>query len=117
MASVDFFNNGIQKVSSLLDFPDKGRGVVTGALVDQGRFRAPTLRNIALTAPYMHDGRFSTLEQVIDHYDSGGFPAENKNPFIRNLKLTPSQKSDLLSFLHTLTDSSFIQDKAFKSPF
>ncbi len=117
MASVDFFNNGIQKVNSLLDFPDKGRGVVTGALVDHGRFRAPTLRNIALTAPYMHDGRFSTLEQVIEHYDSGGFPAENKNPFIRNLKLTPGQKSDLLAFLHTLTDSSFIQDKAFKSPF
>ncbi|MBL0111383.1 MAG: hypothetical protein IPP42_11180 [Saprospiraceae bacterium] len=80
-------------------------------------FRAPSLRNIVLTAPYMHDGRFKTLEEVIDHYDSGGFLAENKNPFIRKLKLTPGQKQDIIAFLHTLTDSSFVQNPDLRSPF
>lgn len=117
MASNDFFNNGIQKVTGLTDFPDLGRGKVTGALVNNGQFRAPTLRNIGLTAPYMHDGRFKTLEEVLDHYNSGGNPADNKNPFIRKLNLTPSQKQDILAFLHTLTDTSFVKNPAFQSPF
>jgi cytochrome c peroxidase len=117
MASSEFFNNGIQMTSDLRDFKDLGRGKITGSLVQNGMFRAPTLRNIALTAPYMHDGRFQTLEEVIDHYNSGGFPAANKNPFVRSLKLTSGQKKDLIAFLHTLTDSSFIQNQAFRSPF
>jgi cytochrome c peroxidase len=117
MASSDFFNNGIQKVNTLEDFADKGRGEVTGRLLDNGMFRAPTLRNIALTAPYMHDGRFKTLEEVINHYNSGGFPADNKNPFIRKLNLTEVQKGDILAFLNTLTDSSFIQRPDLRSPF
>lgn len=117
MASNDFFNNGIQQVSGLNDFPDPGRGGVTGSLLENGQFRAPTLRNIVLTAPYMHDGRFETLEDVLDHYNSGGHPADNKNPFIRQLKLSPGQKEDIIAFLYTLTDSSFIQNPALKSPF
>ncbi|MGB2736075.1 MAG: cytochrome c peroxidase [Saprospiraceae bacterium] len=117
MASTDFFNNGIQQVSSLDDFKDKGRGAISGATAENGMFRAPSLRNIVLTAPYMHDGRFKTLEEVIDHYDSGGFLAENKNPFIRKLKLTPGQKQDIIAFLHTLTDSSFVQNPDLRSPF
>ena len=117
MASADFFNNGIQKVNTLDDFADKGKGEVTGKLLDNGMFRAPTLRNIALTAPYMHDGRFKTLDEVLNHYNSGGFPADNKNPFIRKLDLTPGQKLDLIAFLHTLTDSSIIKRPDFKSPF
>ena len=60
-------------------------GEVTGKLLDNGMFRAPSLRNIDLTPPYMHDGRFKTLSEVIDHYNPGGFPADNKNPFIRKL--------------------------------
>lgn len=117
MASSDFFNNGIQKVNTLEDFPDKGRGEVTGRLLDNGMFRAPTLRNIALTAPYMHDGRFNTLEEVLEHYNSGGFPADNKNPFIRKLNLTQSQKEDILAFLHTLTDSTFLNRPDLRTPF
>ncbi|MEO5581801.1 MAG: cytochrome c peroxidase [Saprospiraceae bacterium] len=117
MASSDFFNNGIQKVSSLEDFPDKGRGEVTGRFLDNGMFRAPTLRNIALTAPYMHDGRFKTLEEVINHYDSGGFQADNKNPFVRKLNLTQGQKVDILAFLNTLTDSTFLKRDDLRSPF
>lgn len=117
LASTDYFNNGIQKVNSLNDFPDKGRGGVTGNLVENGQFRAPTLRNITYTAPYMHDGRFKTLEEVIDHYNSGGNPADNKNPFIRKLKLTDQQKLDLIAFLKTLADSSLIKNPELRSPF
>ena len=116
LASTDYFNNGIQKVNSLNDFPDKGRGGVTGNLVENGQFRAPTLRNITYTAPYMHDGRFKTLEEVIDHYNSGGNPADNKNPFIRKLKHRPA-KLDLIAFLKTLADSSLIKNPELRSPF
>lgn len=117
MASNDYFNNGIQKATSLTDFADPGRGKITGSLVENGQFRAPTLRNIALTAPYMHDGRFKSLDEVVDHYNSGGHAADNKNPFVRPLKLTASQKADLIAFLHTLTDSSFVKNPSFRSPF
>ena len=117
LASNDYFNNGIQKVTSLNDFEDPGRGKITGSLVENGQFRAPTLRNITLTAPYMHDGRFKTLTEVLEHYNSGGHPADNKNPFIRSLNLTASQKLDLIAFLHTLTDSSFVKNPAYKNPF
>lgn len=118
MSSLDFFNNGIQPVRGGGQvFDDNGLGVVTGNPAQNGMFKAPSLRNIALTGPYMHDGRFSSLEQVIDHYDSGGFPADNKNPFVRKLGLTSQQKADLLAFLHTLTDSSFTKNGSFRSPF
>jgi len=117
MSSLDFFNNGIQSVRAGQVFDDNGLGDVTGNQAQNGMFKAPSLRNIVMTAPYMHDGRFSSLEQVIDHYDSGGFPSDNKNPFIRKLGLTPQQKSDLLAFLHTLTDSSFTNNASFRSPF
>jgi cytochrome c peroxidase len=111
-----FFNNAIDSVGSLYDFKDPGRGAVTGRYLDYGRFRAPTLRNIALTGPYMHDGRFQTLEEVIDHYDSGGHLAENYDANMRPLNLTPGQKKDLIDFLHTLTDTSFLHNPAFSNP-
>ena len=104
--NLDFVNNGIDQVNTLEDFTDKGRGRITGNRYDFGAFRVPTLRNIALTAPYMHDGRFATLEEVIDHYNSGGHYAENLNPNIMPIKLSQEHKQDLLSFLHTLTDST-----------
>lgn len=111
-----FFNNAIDSVGSLLEFADKGRGAVTGAYLDHGRFRAPSLRNIALTSPYMHDGRFQTLEEVIDHYDSGGHIAENYDANMRPLGLTPAEKEDLIRFLHTLTDTSFTKNPLFQDP-
>ena len=125
-----YFNNGLDSVATLEDFVDKGRGEVTGNPYDNGKFRAPTLRNIALSAPYMHDGRFKTLEEVLDHYSSNGKGAPNEDPFIRQVGfpisgtnpvrytgLTPAQKQAVLKFLHTLTDTTFVQNPDFQNPF
>ena len=113
----DFFNNGIDSVKSLDDFADKGRGGVTKVRFDNGKFKAPSLYNIILTAPYMHDGRFKTLEEVIDHYNSGGHVADNKNAFILPLGLNNREKKSLLAFLKTLTDTSFLENPDVLSPF
>ncbi len=126
----NFFNNGLDSVGSLNDFPDKGRGAITGLINDNGKFRAPGLFNIALTAPYMHDGRFQTLEQVLDHYSHNGFGVSNEDQFIRQIGkpvpgtnpvrysgLTPYQKSAIIAFLHTLTDTEFINNPDITNPF
>ncbi|MEL6864527.1 MAG: cytochrome c peroxidase [Bacteroidota bacterium] len=113
----DYFNNGLDGVDNLEDFEDLGYGPVTGDYFDNGRFRAPTLRNIVLTAPYMHDGRFETLEEVIDHYNSGGHYAQNIDPLIRKLELTEEDKDQLLKFLHTLTDTSYMNNPDVLNPF
>lgn len=104
-----FFNNGLDEAPTLTEFKDNGRGAVTGNPYENGLFRTPTLRNIALTAPYMHDGRFATLEEVIEHYNSGGHYAENRSPNVRPLGLSERDKADLLAFLQTLTDHSFVK--------
>lgn len=113
----NFRNNGLNAAASLEDFPDKGRGAITKNLFDNGKFKVPTLRNIALTAPYMHDGRFQTLEEVIDHYSSGGHPASNVDPNIRKFPLSRQDKEDLIAFLHMLTDTAFIKNPAHANPF
>lgn len=116
----DYFNNGLDSAATLNDFKDLGRGFVTKKTIDNGKFRAPTLRNIEFTAPYMHDGRFKTLEEVIEHYALGGHYAENVDPFIpqiAEIKLTAKQKKQIILFLKTLTDSSFIKNPAFQNPF
>lgn len=121
--AAQFFNNGLD-----LTFGDPGRGGVTGLAVDNGKFVAPTLRNITLTAPYMHDGRFTTLEQVLDHYsdhvqmaspglDNNLIQGINDLPFGTHMDLTATEKRQVLAFLKTLTDSTFIADKRFSSPF
>jgi len=112
-----FRNNGIENVSSMDDFPDKGLGKTTGKLFDNGKFKVPSLRNIALTAPYMHDGRFETLEEVLDHYSSGGNHAENLDPNIQPFTLTEQDKQDLINFLDMLTDTTFVNNPAFQNPF
>ncbi|PHN05772.1 cytochrome-c peroxidase [Flavilitoribacter nigricans] len=112
-----FRNNGIDSVATLNDFPDKGLGAVTGRVYDNGRFKVPSLRNIELTAPYMHDGRFATLEEVLDHYKTGGHGVENEDPNIVPFTLTGSQKQDLIAFLRTLTDTTFIKNPAYANPF
>ena len=93
---------------------------MTGNTLDSGRFKTPTLRNVALTAPYMHDGRFQTLEDVIDHYDSGGLPSSTVDPFMKynsgGLMLSDVQKERLIAFMHTLTDTAFISDPRFQDP-
>lgn len=113
---LDFFNNGIDAVEDLNAFEDKGRGHVTGTYYDNGKFRTPTLRNIELTAPYMHDGRFTTLEEVIDHYIDGGHHAVNASPNVRKLALNAGHKQDLIAFLKTLTDRDFVENEAFSNP-
>ncbi len=112
-----FANNGLDDVATLDDFEDKGLGGVTGNRFDNGKFRAPTLRNIALTAPYMHDGRFATLEEVLDHYMAGGHGVENEDPNITGFPLTERQRRALLAFLNTLTDETLTTDPRFSDPF
>lgn len=112
-----FFNNGIQSSVDFMGFLDNGRGAVTNIISENGLFKAPSLRNIALTAPYMHDGRFNTLEEVVDHYSSGGQFSPNKSSLIYKLSMNASHKADLIAFLHTLTDTSDIHNPDFQSPF
>ncbi len=113
----DYFNNGLDGVDDLNNFEDIGRGAVTDYIFDNGKFRAPSLRNIALTAPYMHDGRFQTLEEVLDHYDSGGHYAENLDPLILNLGLTEEQKQDIINLLHSFTDTTYLENPDLTNPF
>jgi cytochrome c peroxidase len=122
--AAQFFNNGLD-----VTFTDLGRGGVTKLTADNGKFVAPTLRNITLTAPYMHDGRFTTLEQVLDHYSDH---VQMNSPGLDNMLidgindpifnpgrmgLTATEKRQVIAFLKTLTDSTFIADKRFSDPF
>jgi cytochrome c peroxidase len=112
--SNDFHNNGLDPESNL----DEGRKNVTNDPFDKGKFKSPSLRNIELSAPYMHDGRFSTLEQVIEHYNFGGHKSLTIDPLMKKVEiglgLTSQNKIDLINFLKTLTDSSFINNNNFK---
>jgi cytochrome c peroxidase len=111
-----FHNNGLDSV-----FTDSGLYGITGNPSDMGKFLTPTLRNIALTAPYMHDGRFATLEEVVEHYNSGGKPSATVDPLMKHvgtgLGLSAQEKADLVAFLKTFTDSTFITNPAFSNPF
>lgn len=111
-----FRNNGLD--SNFVS--DPGLAGVTGNPLDSGRFKTPTLRNTALTAPYMHDGRFQTLEEVVDHYNTGGVASTTVDPFMKynsgGLMLSPVQKEQLLAFLHTLTDTAFVSNPRFQDP-
>lgn len=118
MTNNEYFNNGLDSVASLEDFQDKGRFLATGKFFDQGKFRTPTLRNIQYTAPYMHDGRFETLEEVIDFYNEGGHGMMNEDENIRApFGLTESHKKSLLAFIETLRDTAFINDPRYQNPF
>jgi cytochrome c peroxidase len=82
---------------------DLGRYEVTQNPADRWKYKTPTLRNVALTAPYMHDGRFATLREVVDFYDEGGVPHPTLDPLIRPLGLADGEKDDLVAFLESLT--------------
>jgi cytochrome c peroxidase len=113
-------NNGLEN-----PYVDKGVGALTGRARDEGLFKVPSLRNIALTAPYMHDGRFATLRQVVDFYDSGVVNHPNLSPPLRagpnggprRLNLTEAEKTGLVDFLLTLTDFTLATDPKFADPF
>ena len=104
-----FENNGLYQV-----YPDSGRFRVTGVESDRAKFKVPSLRNIELTAPYMHDGSFATLEQIVNHYNSGGAAHQNKSPFIKPLGLNQEEKDDLVAFLKSLTDAAFAGNSEFR---
>jgi cytochrome c peroxidase len=111
-----FSNNGLDAL-----FDDLGRGLVTGNSNDNGKFKVPTLRNIALTGPYMHDGRFGTLDEVIEHYSSGIQQSATIDPLIEyafqgGVQLDAQEKALLKKFLETLTDYSFINNPNFQEP-
>lgn len=113
-----YMNNGLDDDAS---FTDLGRERVTTLSSDRAKFKTPTLRNIAVTPPYMHDGRFSTLEEVIDHYNTGVKQSStvdqlmqfNLNP---GINLTADDKADLVAFLKTLTDPAFLSNPAHAKP-
>lgn len=120
MTDNGFHNIGLDSVFTGADL---GRFLVTGEASDKGAFKAPTLRNVALTAPYMHDGRFQTLEEVVEHYNSGVKPSPSLDAImtkpgqVTELGLVPEEKADLVAFLRTLTDEPFVTDTALASPF
>ena len=105
-----FHNNGLDST-----FLDLGLGAVTGDPADNGKFKSPSLRNLAYTAPYMHDGRFATLEEVVDHYSEGLKPSSTIDPLMKKVaqggvRLTEKDKADLVAFLLSLSDDEFIND-------
>jgi cytochrome c peroxidase len=106
-----FTNNRFHNLGIGFDKPegerDLGRGAVTGRLEDTGAFKTPSLRNVALTAPYMHDGSLATLEDVIEHYNKGGIPNLYLDPEIRPLNLTEQEKRDLVELLKSLTSMAW----------
>jgi cytochrome c peroxidase len=97
----EFHNTGVAWRTGRLD--DEGRAALTDAPSHRGAFKTPTLREVARTAPYMHDGSFATLVEVIDHYDRGGIKNPGLDNQLRPLKLTPFEKQDLAAFLRSLT--------------
>jgi cytochrome c peroxidase len=109
-----FRNNGLS-VNAI--FQDTGRAHITGVASDRFKFKTPSLRNIALTAPYMHDGRFNTLDEVLEHYNSG---IVNYGTLDANLQggiiLSLQERADLKAFLNTLTDYKFLSDQRFRDP-
>lgn len=114
-----FSNIGLDPV-----YEDTGLEQVSGKADDSGKFKIPSLRNVALTAPYMHDGRFQTLEEVIDHYSTGLTTNPNLDPRLRDaegrpldMQVSEQEKQAIIAFLHTLTDYSMISDPDFSDPF
>ena len=115
-AEVEFHNTGLY---SRYPSPNEGLAEFTKDPKDSGKFKAPTLRNIAVTAPYMHDGSLATLEEVLDHYAAGGRDGgnhPNKNPLIGGFEMSNQNQKDLVEFLNSLTDNSVLHDPRFSNP-
>jgi cytochrome c peroxidase len=103
---MNFYNIGLFD-----EYTDRGMARATDRDEDVGRFKTPTLRNIQLTAPYMHDGHMKSLEEVVLFYNAGGTAHRNKDGRIRPLGLTDEEQADLIAFLTTLTDWNFVQNE------
>jgi len=127
---IQFFNNGLYNIDGEGGYlpPNGGISTHTGRTGDRCLFRAPTLRDVAVTAPYMHDGSLASLDDVIDHYAAGGRTIEsgpfrgagrehpNKSSFVNGFEATPEERADLFAFLRALTDSTFLTDPRFADP-
>jgi cytochrome c peroxidase len=127
---LEFHNTGLYNLAGALSFPASNTGIyeLTHDARDVGKFKAPTLRNIAVTAPYMHDGSVATLDQAIEHYAAGGRTVAdgpyrgvgrdnpNKSATIRGFTVTADQKADLIAFLNSLTDQDVLHDPRFANP-
>lgn len=125
-----YHNTGLYNVDGHGGYPEVDRGLheFSGVTADTGRFRTPTLRNIAVTAPYMHDGSTATLSEVLDHYAAGGRTLEagpyagvgsdnpHKSRFIRGFELGAQEKADVIAFLDSLTDEEFLTDPELADP-
>ena len=125
-----FFNTGLYNVAGTTSYPSSNTGLFqhTRKPEDVGRFRVPTLRNIAVTAPYMHDGSIATLGDVLDHYAAGGRTIRlgpnagvghenpNRAPNVHGFTLNDADKQDLIAFLESLTDSTFLRNPALGNP-
>ena len=113
-----FHNNAVQTEP----YTDMARAEVTNDPFDAGKFKTPTLRNIMLTAPYMHDGRFATIDEVLDHYNDGGHPGTTVDAFMKftdeesTLELTAQKRLQVKAFLNALTDIDFVNNPAFADP-
>ena len=108
MTNNSFINNGLDAN------PDSGLALVTKNPNDIGKFRTPSLRNLLFTAPYMHNGRFETLEEVVDFYADNVQSSSTIDPtMLKQRNLNPQERRDLVAFLKTMTDSSFVQNPAY----
>ena len=128
--AIEFHNTGLYNIAGALSYPSPNTGIyeVTRKPEDVGKFKAPTLRNIAVTAPYMHDGSAATLEDVVAHYAAGGrtigqgphrgigHDNPGKSPTVRGFLLSEDQRDDLIAFLRSLTDESVLHDRRFSNP-
>lgn len=127
---VEFHNTALYNLDGRGAYPADNPGIAefTQRKEDVGKFKAPSLRNVAVTAPYMHDGSIATLDQVLDHYAAGGRTIAsgayagvgsdnpNKSEFINGFTLTAQERRDVIAFLHSLTDSTFLTDPRFANP-
>jgi len=130
ISQVGFHNNGLYNLNETGAYPNDNTGLydMTGQARDMGRFKAPSLRNISLTAPYMHDGSIASLPKVIEHYERGGRLIENgpyvgdgrlspfRSEFVSGFELSDSDAQDLLEFLMSLTDESVLSAERWSDP-
>ena len=116
------FTDNLFHNNALDSFPDLGRMEVSNNSADRGKFKSPTLRNVEFTAPYMHDGRYQTLEEVVDFYCNGLQWSSTADPLMKNISsggidLSPQDRLDLVAFLRALSDASFLTNPALSNPF
>jgi cytochrome c peroxidase len=114
-----FTDNTFRNIGLIPDtaLRDAGRAKITGLETDFMKFKVPSLRNVEMTYPYMHDGRFKNLQQVLNHYSEGNFFTANfDSSIVRNIGLTGAEKSDIIAFLKALTDQEFLHDRRFIDP-